>query len=162
MSGSSKFDLATAATSSVITADQLMKAIQEHQEGQEGHPKKHLAYAAVGAAVAVGSLELLRRDDLKTRASKHPTETADADAEHFSHHQYHHHDSEIVEIGPSLEEHYDSQGHKRRLAEEIAGAYSLGQEIMGHKKHHVTHVVAEVLGAIAAMKNTEDHVDGMR
>jgi hypothetical protein len=49
-------------------------------------------------------------------------------------------------------------GHTRILAEEIAGAYALGQEIMGHEKHHVAHAVAEVLGSVAALKDTRHHV----
>jgi hypothetical protein len=157
MTGSSKVDLATVATSSVITVDQLMKAVEEHHEG----PKRHLAYAAVGATVAIGALELLRRDELRLRESDYSNETAVAHAEH-SHHHHHRHDSETVEISPNSEATYEPEGHKRRLAEEIAGAYSLGQEIMGHKKHHVTHIVAEVLAVVAALKNTGDHFDKIR
>jgi hypothetical protein len=93
--------------------------------------------------------------------SDYSNETAVAHAEH-SHHHHHRHDSETVEISPNSEATYEPEGHKRRLAEEIAGAYSLGQEIMGHKKHHVTHIVAEVLAVVAALKNTGDHFDKIR
>jgi hypothetical protein len=42
-----------------------------------------------------------------------------------------------------------------------SGAYSLGQEIMGHKKRHMAHIVAEALGEVAAIKDTKDHVSGV-
>ena len=165
MSGSSKADLAAAATSTVITADQLMKAIEASHEGKNDHAKKHLGYAAVGAAVAVGAMELLRRDELRKRHEDSDSEdevvVVDADSHHHHHHHGDYHDTEIVHVSPRSGRDHEPKGHKRRLAEEIAGAYSLGQEIMGHKKHHVAHVVAEVLGAVAAMKDTRDHVDGM-
>jgi hypothetical protein len=47
-----------------------------------------------------------------------------------------------------------STGDDRRRAEKIAGGYALGQEVLGHAKKHVAHVVAEVLGAVAALKDT--------
>jgi hypothetical protein len=31
--------------------------------------------------------------------------------------------------------------------EEVIGAYSLGREILGDRKHHVAHLVGEALGA---------------
>ena len=164
MSGSSKADLAAAATSTVITVDQLMKAIEASHEGKEDHAKKHLGYAAVGAAVAVGAMELLRRDELRKRHEESGSEdevvVVDADS-HRRHHHHDCHDVEIVHVSPKSGRDHEPKGHKRRLAEEIAGAYSLGQEIMGHKKHHVAHVVAEVLGAVAAIKDARDHVNGM-
>jgi len=48
--------------------------------------------------------------------------------------------------------HHTYDGNNRRVIEEIVGAYRIGQEIMGHKKHHGFHVVAEGLVAIAAAK----------
>jgi hypothetical protein len=85
-SGSSRIELGTTATASVITVDQLMKAIPERWESQECHPKQHIAYAAVDAALTVGLLELLRRDELRMRESNHLTGTATVDAEHSPHH----------------------------------------------------------------------------
>jgi hypothetical protein len=113
----------------------------------------------VEAAVAVGALELLRRDELNKRHnSEEEVVITDTDDRH---HHRHCHDTQILEVSPKYEADHDPPGHKRRLAEEIVRAYSLGQEIMGHKKHHVAHVVAEVLGAVAAMNDTGDHVHGM-
>jgi hypothetical protein len=41
MSGSSKADLAAAATSTVLTADQLMRAIEASHEGKEEYASQH-------------------------------------------------------------------------------------------------------------------------
>jgi hypothetical protein len=157
MSGSSKADLAGAATATVLTVDQLMRAIEASHEGKEDHAKKHIMHAGVGAAVAIGAMELLRRDELEGR-KRHPDSDIDLDEDHHHHHHGVRHDAnEIVTYEPEPSDH-NPGGHKRRLAEEIVGAYSLGQEIMGHKKHHMAHIVAEALGAVAAIKDTKDHV----
>lgn len=104
---------------------------------------------------------MLHRDELRSRENDLPTNTMDADAG-FVHRHRHHRDSETIQTSPDTKFQYEPDGHKRRLAEEIGGAYSLGQEIMGHQKHHVTHILAEVLGAVAALKNTRDHFDKVR
>lgn len=168
MSGSSKADIAGAAVGTVITVDQLMRAIEAAHEHKEDHAKKHMMYAGVGAAVAIGAMELLRRDELK-HSHPHPhhhsdsSSSGDEDVEFIERHHHHHDghdDEEIVRYMPKPDDHIP-HGHKRRLAEEIVGAYALGQEIMGHKKHHMAHIVAEALGAIAAVKDTRDHVSGV-
>ncbi|CAI9627177.1 unnamed protein product [Alternaria burnsii] len=162
MSGSSKADLAAVATSTILTADQLMRAIEASHEGKEDHAKKHIGYAAVGAAVAVGAMELLRRDELHKRRESDSSEEDITICEDSHHHHHHgHHCEEVVRVEPRHGRDTTPSGHKRRLAEEIVGAYALGQEIMGHKKHHVAHVVAEVIGAVAALKDTSDHVQGV-
>ena len=172
--------MAAVATSSVLTVDQLMRAMEASHEGKKDHVKKHLGYAAIGAAVAIGAMELLRRDN-RAENEEEEDERYDDDAvvvvdthRHGNHGHHHHHEDEeedeqvVIHQRPRRGRDRDHErrdrepaGHTRRLAEEIAGAYSLGREIMGHKKNHVTHVVAEVLGAVAAMKNAGDHVEGM-
>lgn len=160
MSGSSKADLAAAATSTVLTVDQLMRAIEASHEGKEDHAKKHLGYAAVGAAVAIGAMELLRRDERRKRGSDSSSDNEDEDIEMIERHDHEGHDKVVKYVhSPGIQR--TPSGHKRRLAEEVVGAYALGQEIMGHKKHHMAHIVAEAIGAIAAVKDTRDHVHGM-
>ena len=169
MSGSSKADLAGAATATVLTVDQLMRAIEASHEGKEDHAKTHLMYAGVGAAVAVGAMELLRRDEKRKRHERDRSSSSDDELDddvevierHHHHDRHHHVDEEIVRYEPSKPRDHTPPGHKRRLAEEIAGAYALGQEIMGHKKHHMAHIVAEALGAVAAVKDTKDHAHGV-
>jgi hypothetical protein len=34
------------------------------------------------------------------------------------------------------------RSHKRTLLEEIGGAYALGEGMIGHRKHHVAHLVS--------------------
>ncbi|EOA90857.1 hypothetical protein ACJQWK_11179 [Exserohilum turcicum] len=162
MSGSSRADLAAAATSTVLTADQIMKAIEASHEGKEAHAKKHIGYAAIGAAVAVGAMELFRRDELDRQGKDEDDDNVVVLGEHNKcGHHHHDHDSHVLRVDPKCSKDHVPPGHSRRLAEEIIGAYSLGQEIMGNKKHHVAHVVAEAIGAIAAMKDTRDHVSGV-
>jgi hypothetical protein len=103
-------------------------------------------------------MELLRRDELNKRLESDSSEEDITICEESHEHRHHH---EVVRVEPRHGRHTSPNGHKRRLAEEIVGAYALGQEIMGHKKHHIAHVVAEVLGAVAALKDTRDHVQGV-
>jgi hypothetical protein len=105
-------------------------------------------------------MELLRRDELHKRQKNDSSEGVITVCEE-SHQHHHHHHEEVVRVEPRHGRDTSPNGHKRRLAEEIVGAYALGQEIMGHKKHHIAHVVAEVLGAVAALKDTRDHVQGV-
>jgi hypothetical protein len=153
MSGSSSLDMAALATSGVLTVEQLLKAMEASHKKTD-HATKHLGHAAIGAAVAVGALELLRRDEA---VGKGETKRFIAGG-HHGHDK--NHDNEVV-VSPNVGRDYTPPGHNRRIAEEIIGAYSLGQEMLGHKKNHVAHAVAEILGAIAAAKNSQDHLAGM-
>ncbi|KAF2258912.1 hypothetical protein CC78DRAFT_586545 [Lojkania enalia] len=179
MSGSTKVDMAAIATSSVITADQLMRALEASHEGKERHAKKHLGYAVVGAAVALGAYELLRRDEQNKKGRKDDDEYDDErdvivyddyddDRSPRRHHRHRYEDEgrerDVVvspRSGSRSGRHRSSSRHKRRLAEEIVGMYALGQEMMGHKKHHIPHLVAEALGAIGAYKDISEHIEGM-
>ena len=51
----------------------------------------------------------------------------------------------------------DESGHKRRLAEELVGAFSLGKQLLGDKKHQVAHLVADAVGAAAVLKEVYHH-----
>ena len=186
MSGFPKADMAAAATAGVITIDQLMKAIEGSHEGKESHAKKHYGYAAVSGAVAAGALMLLLKDE-KHRHENHEghqhcegTEVvlyesdseSDYDYERHRHirpyrHYDHHHDTEMVRFSKGKERghherpDHEPAGHTRRLVEEILATYSIGREITGHRKNHLTHVLMELLGGIATIKDAKDHVHGM-
>lgn len=176
MSGYPKLDVGVAATSTVLTADQLMRALEASHEGKEGHAKKHLGYAALGAAVAVGALELYRRDEQARKElgrdydddHHHHRHPRDCDCGHCDDDEYDLYSDRGREVVLADEHHgrghsghhRSPRGHKRRLAEEIMAVYALGEELMGNKKHHVAHLVAEALGAVAAYKDTRDHSHG--
>jgi len=51
-------------------------------------------------------------------------------------------DVEAKEVRHGTEEH-----HGQHLLEEALGAYMLGRQLMGHKKHPLVKLVAEALGA---------------
>jgi len=42
------------------------------------------------------------------------------------------------------------------LLEEAVGAYGFSKELLGDRKHHVAHLVAEALGAAALIKDIRD------
>jgi hypothetical protein len=67
MSGSTSLDVAALAASGVLTADELMKAVEANHKHGDDMQKHHLTHAAISAAVAVGAFELLRRDREKSR-----------------------------------------------------------------------------------------------
>jgi hypothetical protein len=153
MSGSSKADLAGAATTTVLTVDQLLRAIEASHEGKEDHAKKHIMHAGVAVAVAIGAMELLRCDELEGR-KLYPDSDIDLDEDHHHHHCDCHDANEIVTYEPKPSDH-NPGGHKRRLAEEIVSAYSLGQAIMGHNKHHMAHIVRRGAGCDCGDKRHE-------
>lgn len=156
MSGSTRLDVAALATSGVLTADELMKAVEAKRRECEDAQTRHLTHAAITAAVAVGAFELLRRDQEKEGERKRGgvvvVEEHDSDEVivggrehrhdghgHHDYHHHHHHDDSYC-----YERDHSPYGHKRRLLEEIGGAYSLGQEMIGHKKHHLAHLVSDL------------------
>jgi hypothetical protein len=111
--------LAVGATGAVLAIDQV-----EHTIDSEEHRLNHALKAAIGAAVAIGAYELLRRND---NSAKQPNGQ------------------------PKLKSRTRSSSphpkhHDRDLAEEVIGAYALGKELLGDKKHHIAHLVGEAIG----------------
>jgi hypothetical protein len=138
MSGSARLDVAALATSGVLTADESMKAVQSSHERRDRPSKKHLIHAAITAAVAIGAFELLpdekkeKRDEEATEREKEVSQLADNKYRHQQETGYH-----------SLHgREHSPRRHKRRLLEEIGGAYALGEEMIGHRKHHVAHLAS--------------------
>jgi len=43
--------------------------------------------------------------------------------------------------------------HRRHLLEEAAGAYMLGNELLGDDKYHVAHLIAEATGAAGLIRD---------
>jgi hypothetical protein len=60
MAGHSKEEMAAAAMGGVYAADQLMKGMKDRKEEDHGDMKAHFVRAAIGAAIAVGALEMMR------------------------------------------------------------------------------------------------------
>lgn len=116
-------ELAAGSVGAVIAVDQVMKTIDS-----EDHKTSHLFKASVGAAVAVGAYELLRRAEAGGEAI-HPKPRSSSP---------------------------HSKHHSRHILEEIIGAYSLGTELMGDKRHHVAHLVGEAIGATGLLQELRD------
>jgi len=148
---------AVAAGGAVYSANELMKTINDDDKGDTS---SHLLKAAVGAAVAVGAYEMMRRSA--------------EDGSEYPHHHHHHHHGEPGE--PRVTERRPSSGssrsrsssnprlpgHTRHPIEEVGSAYSLGKELLGDKNNHVAHLVAEVLGATGLVKdlNARNRAEG--
>ncbi|RJE17078.1 hypothetical protein PHISCL_10585 [Aspergillus sclerotialis] len=133
------------AGSGVYAANELGKAISEDYKDANEHYVK----AAVGAVVAVGAYQLLKKQ--KREREDDDYESSDDEGHHhrheprprrYSHHEHHHE--------------HEEPGHHRRLLEEAVGAYSLGKELLGDRRHHVIHLITEALGAVAAVKEAND------
>jgi hypothetical protein len=123
-------ELLAGATGAVIAADQITKSITS-----EDHKVSHLSKAAIGAAVAVGAYELLRRQSEEKETPRHQHHPRSRSSS--PHHEH----------------------HERHLAEEIIGAYGLGKELLGDKKHHVVHLVEEVIGALGLLQEGRARIE---
>jgi hypothetical protein len=131
--------LAVGATGAVVAADELLKMTDE-----EDNKTASLLRASVGAAVAVGAYELLRRAEEKGEpvyrgfSRSRSRSRSRSPSQHRSRsHSNASHASQSSQV----------KHHKRHVLEEVIGAYSLGREILGDRKHHVAHLLGEALGA---------------
>ncbi|KAE8356866.1 hypothetical protein BDV28DRAFT_144779 [Aspergillus coremiiformis] len=165
---------AVAAGGAVYAADQLIKSFDDDDD--DSSTTSHLLKAAVGAAVAVGALEMLNHDEhlpSYRRLFKKKYEGHSSSHEHSrSYKEEDVHTEAGAEVtdtrlvrkeqrsgsssrSSSVSSH--ESGHKRRLAEELIGAYSLGKQLLGDKKHQVAHLVADAVGAAALLKEIKHH-----
>jgi len=126
-------ELLAGATGAVVAVDQIAKGLES-----EDHTVSHLSKAAVSAAVAIGAYELLR----KQREEEH-------DDQH--HHHHHHH----RDISPASD--VTRPPHDHHLVKEIIGAYGLGKELMGDKRHHFAHLVEQAVGAVGLLQDVKEH-----
>ena len=128
----SRAELAAAAVGSMYAVNELGKAIADNDDGEGDHYTK----AAIGAAVAIGAFYHLQ--------NKVSHEKPDND----NHHSHRHYPEENHE-----HHHPDPPHYTRHRLEEAAAMYSVGKELLGDKRHHIAHLVAETLGAIGAIKD---------
>ncbi|CZR68883.1 uncharacterized protein PAC_18784 [Phialocephala subalpina] len=140
-------ELAVGATSTIVAADQLLHAIDPHED-----KTSHLVKAGIGAAIAIGAFELLRQQNEKDNVERGSRQLRRSGSYERSQSR----SPSPSRSGPrsptgsgsrsrSLSSHIPH--HKRHIVEEIIGAYSLGKELLGDRKHHVAHLVGEALGA---------------
>ena len=47
--------------------------------------------------------------------------------------------------------------HEHHLVKEIIGAYGLGKELMGDKRHHFSHLVEQAVGAVGLLQDVNEH-----
>ncbi|KAK6525343.1 hypothetical protein TWF694_005483 [Orbilia ellipsospora] len=163
-----KVKIGAAAVGSVYALSQLVEGIQSDNDGDSSDASGHYLKAAASAAVAIGAYEMLRKER-KLRKQQ-------MEGSHHKHHSESTIEVEVIESSESEDEHdrklidyphhhsshqhhhNKEDGHTRRMLEEIAGVYALGRELMGDKKHHITHLVAETIGALGAVKEAQSHL----
>ncbi|EPS40994.1 hypothetical protein H072_5148 [Dactylellina haptotyla CBS 200.50] len=162
-----KVELGTAAIGSVYALDQIFEGIQSEQDGESSDANSHYLKAAASAAIAIGAYEMLRRERKKQKHQERAQEK-----HHHTHHSEETIEVEVIESSDSGDDHRlieyhpkrssihhkEDPGRHRRMVEEMAGVYALGRELMGDKKHHIVHLVAEALGAVGALKEVQHHV----
>ena len=166
-----QLELGAAAAGSVYAVDQLLKGIQAERSHESKGADEHYLKALASAAVAIGACEMLRRE-----ANKEETRDRDRDVDsddgddgdvglrdleegRASPERRSGEERRMGERRRSDHEHRHEEGHKRRLAEELVGAYAVGREMMGDKKHRIADLVAEVLGAAGLTKELSTHAD---
>lgn len=132
-------ELLTSAAAAVYGTDHLLKATDPHEDAT-----KEMAKAAIAAAVAVGAFELVRRAEAK------------GDTDYYRRSRSWLPDNRSRERSKSHDASGHSSGevrhHKAHFAEELIGAYALGKELLGDKKHHVGYMVAEAIGGLGGFQ----------
>jgi hypothetical protein len=93
--------------------------------------------AAVAATVAVGTYEMLRRKE----------------ESHNSHFASGHSTNAMAYPTSPKPKH-----HTKYMLEEAAGLYALGSELLGDKRHHAAHLVAEAVRATGLIKDLRDRI----
>jgi hypothetical protein len=168
---------AVAAGGAVLAANELMKTGEDADQDKK---TSHLIKAAACAAIAVGAYEILnrqRREGASTNESREIVGTNEMALSHWGplyeetdqgcrprRHQHHQRRSlsrsrsRSHSRSRSRSRHGRESGHTRRLVEELAGAYSLGRELLGDKEHHVAHLIAEAIGGTALFKEAGRHL----
>lgn len=81
MTGHPKAEMVAAALAGVYTGDQLMKGMKDRKEGDYGDMNSQLVRAAIGAAVAVGALKMMRADKEHLRHNHEGTKYEDTEFE---------------------------------------------------------------------------------
>lgn len=121
-------ELVIGATGAVVATDQIIKSMDPEADQLE-----HLLKAGIGACVAIGAYEMLRRAELNPELSNghHRHSRPSSSSSNFPH-------------------------HKRHLLEEVIGAYTLGKELLGDKNHHVAHLVGEAIGATGLVQELRE------
>ena len=111
-------ELAVGATGAVMAVDQIMKGLDSKE-----HQTSHFVKASIGAAVALGAFELLRRDEPKSGARPRSS------SPHSKHHDRHIFEEIIGAYSVGKELMGDKRHHLAHIVGEAIGAVGLLQEV---------------------------------
>ncbi|KAH6716487.1 hypothetical protein BKA61DRAFT_574283 [Leptodontidium sp. MPI-SDFR-AT-0119] len=139
-------EVAIGATGAVIATDQFLKAVDQDHEDKTAHIVK----GSIGAAIAIGAWEMYKQQEEKGgRRSSSISRSRSRSANRSR--------SRPRSSGRDRSRSSERvKHHKRRMLEEIIGAYALGKELLGDKHHHIAHLVGEALGATALVKDVTE------
>jgi hypothetical protein len=146
LSTTETLEVTAGATGAVYAINEIFKTL----DPEDKDTTEHLVKGGIGAAVAIGAWELIRRREAGEVGIDHGYQGP--------HNGYPirsvRYRSRSRSISPSRSRGSRSRSssshikhHGRHLAEEIVGAYALGKELLGDRRHHVGHLVGEALGA---------------
>ncbi|CZR68745.1 uncharacterized protein PAC_18644 [Phialocephala subalpina] len=105
----------------------------------------HFVRAAIGTAIAVSALEMIRKDKNHLRDYHDGEEHEEAESDEDS--------PDSTALVPSSREKSDQQNsqhhhyHTAQFTQDSAAAYRLGRKVMGNKDHSIVLLIAETLGA---------------
>jgi hypothetical protein len=146
MSRSSNADPPAEVTTSVQAGDLLMEG-KEAREDADKISDLSLVIVAIGAAVAIGALEMMQKREKNDGGAQ----------EHL---QDHHHDEEHLGHNDNRSQSQNRNGapkhhhHRVRDIIDAALAYRLGRKIMGKEHHRIVLIIAEAVGALGLLQDT--------
>lgn len=156
MSGHPKADMAAAAISAIYAGDQLMKGVKANEVQNEKDADSHFIKAAIGAAVAIGALELLKRDKEAVSHEVSDGEGRQSENEYDLSMDIAKHEKQ-VQVGTHSTEHKPNPlRHSARLIQDSAAAYRLGRKIMGHDTQGIVVLVAEAIGGLGLLHQKDN------
>jgi hypothetical protein len=153
MAGQSKAEMAAAAMAGVYAGDQLMKGMKDKKEEDHGDMKAHFVRAAIGAAVAVGALEMMRNEKKhfsdNHQGTEHESSESESDEDPV--------DSTALAPGHGEQAAQQNRRHRHhdtvRFIQDSAAAYRLGRNVMGNRDHSIVLLIAEALGALGLLNS---------
>lgn len=145
-------EVAAGATGAVYAINEIFKTL----DPEDKDTTEHLVKGGIGAAVAIGAWELIRRGEAEESGIDHrfqgpdhayPIRSVRYRSRSRSNSPSRSRGSRSRSLGSHIKH------HGRHLAEEIVGAYALGKELLGDWRHHVAHLVGEVLTATGLVQD---------
>ncbi|KAF8858168.1 hypothetical protein BDZ45DRAFT_726154 [Acephala macrosclerotiorum] len=149
----SKAEMAVVAMAGVYAGGRLMRGMKDKKEVDHGDMKAHFVRAAIGAAVAVGALEMMRKEKKHLSDNHQGTEHEGSESESDEDPV----DSTALAPGRGEKGAQQTRQHHHhdtvKLIQDSAAAYRLGRNVMGNRDHSIVLLIAEALGALGLLNS---------